>query len=83
MVVAPRRHVTAFYDLDVEEQRVLWDMVTEVRNRISAALIVKGFDVGFVDGPRSSHSHAHVQVIPRTDGDSIELPLGVQWVKDS
>ena len=82
MVVLPRRHVPAFYDLDVQEQRVLWEMVTEIRKRISAAIIVRGFDVGFVDGTRSSQNHAHVQVIPRTEGDSIQLPDGVEWVTE-
>jgi diadenosine tetraphosphate (Ap4A) HIT family hydrolase len=82
MVVVPRRHVTAFYDLDVEEQRVLWDMVTEIRHRISMALVVRGFDVGFVDGTRTSESHAYVQIIPRMEGDVIELPGGVEWVKE-
>jgi len=82
MVVVPRRHVRAFYDLDVEEQKVLWDLVMEIRNRISAVLVVKGFAVGFVDGTPLSETHASVEVIPRTAGDGIELPAGVQWVKD-
>jgi len=81
MVVVPRRHVRAFYDLDVEEQRVLWELVTEIRNRISAVLVVKGFEVGFVDGTPMSETHATVQVIPRTGDDDIELPAGVEWVK--
>ena len=82
MVVLPRRHVAAFYDLDVQEQRVLWEMVTEVRNRISSALIVRGFDVGFVDGPPAGRNHAHVQIIPRLEGNSLVLPEGVEWVKE-
>lgn len=82
MVVAPRRHVSTFYDLDVQEQRVLWELVTEIRKRISAALIVNRFEVGFVDGAPMSESHAYVQVIPRTDGDQIELPGDAEWVKE-
>jgi diadenosine tetraphosphate (Ap4A) HIT family hydrolase len=82
MVVAPRRHVRAFYDLDVQEQRILWELVTEIRNRISAVLVVKGFEVGFVDGP-TSDAHAYVQVIPRTDGDDLELPHDVEWVTEA
>lgn len=83
MVVVPRRHVRAFYDLDVEEQRVLWELVTEIRNRISAVLLVKGFAVGFVDGTPASDTHAYVQVIPRTGDDGIELPPDVEWVRDA
>ena len=83
MVVAPRRHVRAFYDLDVEEQRVLWELVNEIRNKISAALIVKGFEVGFVDGTPASETHAYIQVIPRIDDNEIELPPDVDWVKEA
>ncbi len=83
MVVVPRRHVRAFYDLDVEEQRVLWELVQEIRKRISSVLVVKGFEVGFVDGTPTSDTHASVQVIPRTGDDGIELPPDVQWVTDA
>ena len=82
MVVVPRRHVRAFYDLDVEEQRVLWELVNEIRKRISAVLVVKGFEVGFKDGTPLSDTHASVQVIPRTGEDGLELPPDVQWVKE-
>ena len=82
MVVIPRRHVRAFYDLDVQEQNGLWEVVTELRKRISAALVVKGFEVGFLDGPPSSPVHASIQVIPRTGDEGIELPAGVEWVKN-
>ena len=81
MVVVPRRHVRAFYDLDVEEQRVLWELVTEIRNRISAVLVVKGFEVGFLDGTPTSETHASVQVIPRTGDEALDLPPDVEWVK--
>src|SRR5258708_894932 len=32
-VIAPRRHVAAFYDLDVEEQRMIWESIGEIRQR--------------------------------------------------
>lgn len=83
MVVVPRRHVRAFYDLDVEEQRVLWELVNEIRKRISAVLVVKSFEVGFLDGPPLSDTHASVQIIPRTGDEEIELPAGVEWVKSA
>jgi diadenosine tetraphosphate (Ap4A) HIT family hydrolase len=50
IVIAPRRHVTAFYDLDVQEQRAIWDMVGEIRKRVLLSLKVEGFDLGFEDG---------------------------------
>ena len=82
IVVAPRRHVATFYDLDVQEQRMLWDLVGEIRKRIALSLKVEGFDVGFSDAsPEDEGSaHAHIHVLPRIPGEAIELPAGVQWV---
>jgi diadenosine tetraphosphate (Ap4A) HIT family hydrolase len=81
VVIAPRRHVAAFYDLDVEEQRVIWEMLRELRQRISQTITVEGFDAGFVDVPAGSEpAHTHVHLIPRVRGESQELPEGAEWV---
>ena len=82
VVVAPRRHVATFYDMDVQEQRMLWDLVEEIRKRIAVSLKVEGFDIGFSDAPPGDDgsAHAHVHVLPRIPGESIELPAEVQWV---
>jgi diadenosine tetraphosphate (Ap4A) HIT family hydrolase len=81
VVVAPRRHVPAFYDLDVEEQRVIWEMLRQLRNRISQTLIVEGFDAGFVDVPAGVEpAHTHVHLIPRVVGESFERPEPAEWV---
>ena len=75
VVVAPKRHVETFYDLDVEEQRAVWLLVKEIRTRITASLKVEAFSVGFADG-----GHAHVHVVPRSPGESVVLPSGIDWV---
>ena len=82
VVIAPRRHVAAFYDLDVQEQRMIWDVVGEIQKRIASALKVEGFDVGFADAPAgdAGTTHAHVHVVPRTPGASVALPCGIEWV---
>src|SRR5579872_111051 len=80
MVVAPRRHVNTFYDLDVQEQQVVWALVREIQQRITSALKVDGFHVGFADGTEADPIHAHVHVVPRSPGDSVMLPEGVDWV---
>jgi diadenosine tetraphosphate (Ap4A) HIT family hydrolase len=81
VVVAPRRHVPSFYDLDVQEQRVIWDMLRDLRQRISESLTVQGFDAGFVDVPAGREpAHTHVHLIPRVAGESIDRPAGAEWV---
>lgn len=81
MVVAPRRHVLAFYDLDVQEQQEVWGLVGEIQKRIASALKVEGFHVGFADGTDADPFHAHIHVIPRTPGDLVRLPAGIDWVE--
>lgn len=82
IVIAPRRHVAAFYDLDVQEQRMVWDMVGEIRKRIESSLKVEGFDIGFEDGSPYDQDPAHalVHVVPRTPGAAVKLPAGIEWV---
>jgi diadenosine tetraphosphate (Ap4A) HIT family hydrolase len=81
-VVAPRRHVAAFYDLDVQEQRMMWDVVGEIRKRVTSTLRVEGFDIGFADSSpdREDPVHAHIHVVPRTLGAPVHLPPGIEWV---
>ncbi len=80
VVVAPRRHVLAFYDLDVQEQRMVWNLVGDIQKRIASALKVDGFDLGFVDGNAEDQGHTHIHVVPRPPGESLPLPHGIQWV---
>lgn len=79
-MIAPRRHVASFYGLDVQEQRVIWDMLRELRVRISKSLKVEGFDAGFVDPPAGAEiEHTHVHLIPRVAGQSVARPAA-EWV---
>jgi diadenosine tetraphosphate (Ap4A) HIT family hydrolase len=79
VVVAPRRHVAAFYDLDITEQRGLWLLVLEVRKYLVGYLNVESAAVGFADC-EGDEGHTHIHVVPRRPG--IELPAGIEWVND-
>ena len=81
VIVAPRRHVAMFYDLDVQEQRVIWDMLHALRRRISESVSVQGFDAGFVDVTTAGKpAHTHVHLVPRVAGETANLPEDVEWV---
>jgi diadenosine tetraphosphate (Ap4A) HIT family hydrolase len=82
LVVAPRRHVAAFYDLDVQEQRTIWDALAQLRRRIATSINVEGFDAGFVDAPLGGELdfHAYVHLIPRIPGERVALPRDAEWV---
>jgi diadenosine tetraphosphate (Ap4A) HIT family hydrolase len=73
--------VADFYDLDVQEQRFVWDALRELRKRISESLNVQGFDAGFVDVPDGQEpAHTHVHLIARIAGEVVERPGGAEWV---
>jgi len=82
LMVAPRRHVPAFYDLDLQEQRQLWDALAELRLRIAATIVVMGFDAGFVDAPRGQEDtfHTFIHLVPRIQNHPSLLPPGPEWV---
>jgi diadenosine tetraphosphate (Ap4A) HIT family hydrolase len=81
-VLAPRRHVAAFYDLDVQEQRMIWQALAQLRQRIAGSITVEGFDAGFVDAPIGAtlDFHAYLHLVPRVPGQRVSLPHDVEWV---
>ncbi len=78
MIVIPRRHVPAFYDLDVSEQRAIWEIVTMLRQRISAAIPATGFHAGFRDVPPDGHVEVHL--VPHMSAGRLVLPAEIEWV---
>jgi len=78
-VIAPKRHVRAFYDLDVQEQGDIWLIIRELQKRLADVVELAGVDIGFEDG-QSDEDHARVHVVPRTSGSMVKLPPGVEWV---
>ena len=81
-LVVSRRHVNRFFELDVEEQQILWQIVGAVQKAIMTAASVEGFSIGFADFPEGNDGHAHIHVLPRRSGDQLKLPEGIDWVVD-
>jgi diadenosine tetraphosphate (Ap4A) HIT family hydrolase len=82
VIVAPRRHVAGFYDLDVQEQRAVWDLVGAVLKQITESLKVDTVRIGFADAEPDGDGHACVHVVPNVPGGRLELPGGIEWVAD-
>ena len=81
LIVAPRRHVAAFYDLDVQEQHVIWETVSQLCRRIAESVTTEGYDAGFVDSPsREPNFHAYLHLVPRVPGPRVALPKDAEWV---
>ena len=82
LIVAPRRHVATFYDLDVQEQRMMWDSLAQLCRRIAGSFAVERFDAGFVDLPAGEelNFHTYVHLVPRIAGQRVNLPRDAEWV---
>ena len=81
-LVVPTRHVISIYELTVTEQNVIWELVSEVRQRLLTDLKPDGFNIGLNDGLAAWQTvmHAHVHVIPRWSGDVPDPRGGIRWV---
>ncbi len=71
MLVAPRKHVGTIYELNMAEQKAIWELVGEVRERLLIGLKPDGFHIGFEDALAGLNgvAHAHVHIVPRANGD--------------
>ncbi len=83
-IVAPWKHVVSIYEVPISEQQAVWALVGEVRSRLLAGLKPTGFSIGFTDSrdEQASAPHVHVHVVPRRNGDQLNLPADVEWVAD-
>ena len=81
-LVMPRKHVGTIYELSMIEQRAIWELVGEVRERLLTGLKPDGFNIGLNDGLAAGQTveHAHVHVIPRRAGDIPDPRGGTSWV---
>ena len=67
----PRLHVKSLYELGVEDQDAVWELVSRVRQEYKERFGVHAFNIGINDGSEAGQTieHAHVHVIPRRHGD--------------
>jgi diadenosine tetraphosphate (Ap4A) HIT family hydrolase len=83
-LIVPRKHVSTIYELTIPEQKAIWELVGEVRQRLLTGLTPARFSMGFTDTTKDggSSAHAAVHLVPRRRGDRIKLPDGIEWVAD-
>ncbi len=77
-LIVPKRCIRSFFDLNSEEIAVLYDFISDTRNRlISLDKEITAFNIGINDGKDAGQSipHLHFHLIPRRHGD-VENPQG-------
>jgi diadenosine tetraphosphate (Ap4A) HIT family hydrolase len=83
-LVAPRKHVSTIYELTISEQRAIWDLVGEVRERLLTGLRPNSFSIGFNDEPNGAgDGHVAVHVVPRRRHDALQLRRDIKWISDA
>ena len=81
-LVVAKQHVASLYDLPMEAQTAMWQLVVDVRSRLQEEHQPDGFNIGLNDGVASGQTvmHAHIHVIPRWDNDVPDPRGGIRWV---
>jgi ATP adenylyltransferase len=77
-LVIPRRHVTDYFGLTMQELRACNALLFTLRNQIQMEdLMVAGFTIGVNAGIVAGQTilHCHIHLIPRREGD-VEDPRG-------
>ncbi|MCL7937743.1 MAG: HIT domain-containing protein, partial [marine benthic group bacterium] len=81
-LVLPRAHVGSLWDLSLDEQLEVWNLVAEARDLLAGRHAPDGFTVGVNDGLAAGQTipHAHVHVIPRHLGDVSDPTGGLRGI---
>lgn len=81
-LIIPRSHVQSIFDLEPEEQRIVWTFVAQVRQQLAIELKVRAFNIGINDGKEAGQTieHAHIHVIPRRPNDVSDPRGGIRLI---
>ena len=81
-LIIPRRHVADYFDMTLEEQAAVSELLRAARDLIVARHSPDGFNIGVNVGKAAGQNrmHVHVHLIPRYTGDVDDPSGGVRCV---
>lgn len=81
-LIIPKRHVSNYFDLSLEEQQALVGLLRQVQALVDEQYHPDGYNVGINIGESAGQTvgHVHVHLIPRYRGDVTEPRGGVRGV---
>jgi diadenosine tetraphosphate (Ap4A) HIT family hydrolase len=82
VVVVPKRHVSDFFDMTIEEQSAVIALLNSTRKTIQKQYAPDGYNIGVNVGKAAGQSrmHVHVHLIPRYTGDVADPAGGIRCV---
>jgi diadenosine tetraphosphate (Ap4A) HIT family hydrolase len=82
LLIIPFRHVSSYFDLNVDEHADIMRLISEGKRMIDQQRRPDGYNVGVNVGEAAGQSiwHAHVHLIPRYRGDVPKPRGGVRAV---
>jgi diadenosine tetraphosphate (Ap4A) HIT family hydrolase len=81
-LVIPKRHIQSFFDLTLNEQPELLDLLHRAKQSLDQEYAPQGYNIGINDGPAAGQTipHLHIHLIPRYSGDRADPRGGVRWI---
>jgi diadenosine tetraphosphate (Ap4A) HIT family hydrolase len=81
-LIIPKRHTANYFDLTPEEQSACFELLNQVKEKVTDTFEPQGFNVGINVGATAGQTvpHVHIHLIPRYTGDVMEPRGGVRGV---
>ena len=81
-LVIPRRHVSSFFQISLEERGSIFELLGQAKKIVEDEFNPDGYNIGINDGPSAGQTvpHLHIHLIPRYSGDREDPRGGVRWV---
>ena len=82
VLVVPKRHVASFFDMTVDEQASVLDLLRQAQASVQREHAPDGYNIGVNVGKAAGQArmHVHVHLIPRYAGDVPDPRGGIRCV---
>lgn len=81
-LIIPKRHVGSIFDIQKDELLSLFNLLADVKNKLTEQFSPDGFNIGINDNEAAGQTinHVHIHLIPRYKGDQEDPRGGIRWI---
>ena len=79
-LVISKRHCSNYFELNEDEQRETWELISKIRQKIQQEHTPDGFNIGMNISSAAGQTvpHFHIHIIPRYKGDMQDPRGGIR-----